>query len=461
MKIKVENLGVIKRGEVDLSKRINVFCGPNGTGKTYMAYVIYGLLDSRIHYRPDPELARELVNKKNVNIDIDYRKLFELRNAMVKSCKVNLDSLFGIGADVAEEYFKNSVIEFVEDENLLRSIIKTSSIDELIIFSKINVKVLKQENTDNLTLQLIDDVVASKDVQFLEFALLEAVYSLLATYPTNSVHIFPVERNSIYTFSKELSIRKQEAIDYFHAMTGKEKVNKFELLFDKTNRYPKPIKDGLIIAEDLAEVKKTKSEYFDFATSIERELLHGQVNISSEGQILFISEKAPKRNLPIHMSASIVKALSSLVVYLKHIASKNDLIIIDEPEINLHPDNQIVLTKLFARLANNGFRLLISTHSDYIIREINNLVMLSSKEKKIHSIRQNFAYKEDEYIDKNNIDFHYFAFPNKLRGNKQVEIKTLELSQFGFDVDSIDKSIDNQNMVSEELFYTLNCLENE
>ena len=36
------------------------------------------------------------------------------------------------------------------------------------------------------------------------------------------------------------------------------------------------------------------------------------------------------------------------------------------------------MTRIFAKLINNGFRILISTHSDYVIREINNLIMASS-----------------------------------------------------------------------------------
>ncbi len=35
MKILVKNLGAIKQAEIDLSKKLTVFCGPNGTGKTY------------------------------------------------------------------------------------------------------------------------------------------------------------------------------------------------------------------------------------------------------------------------------------------------------------------------------------------------------------------------------------------------------------------------------------------
>jgi hypothetical protein len=278
---------------------------------------------------------------------------------------------------------------------------------------------------------------------------------LLATHPISSTYILPVERNSIFTFSKELSISKQEAVDHFHAMTGKKKIDRFDLLFKKTTRYPLPIKDGLMIADDLAEIKKTTSKFFDFAMEIENDLLHGKVQISSDGELQFKPDKAPKKVLPIHMTASIIKSLSSLVIYLKHIAQKNDLIIIDEPEINLHPDNQIILTKLFARLINKGFRLLISTHSDYVVREINNLVMLSTDNTEIKSLKDVFNYKEDEYIIKDDIAVHYFNYPLKQRGNKQVLVEDLVIEDSGFEIPSVDVTIEEQNKIDEELFYTL------
>ena len=188
---------------------------------------------------------------------------------------------------------------------------------------------------------------------------------------------------------------------------------------------------------------------------MEDELLHGKVIINNDGEIQFKSEKAPKRSLPIHLTASIIKTLSSLVVYLKHIAQKNDLIIIDEPEINLHPDNQIILTRIFSRLIKNGFRLLISTHSDYIIREINNLIMFSVDKKEINSLAEKLEYRDDEKIYLEDIGVYYFDYPIKKSANKQVIIKEIETSQSGFDIPSVDHTIDLQNQVSEELFYIL------
>ena len=35
MKIQIKELGAIKEATIDLSKKLTVFCGPNGTGKTY------------------------------------------------------------------------------------------------------------------------------------------------------------------------------------------------------------------------------------------------------------------------------------------------------------------------------------------------------------------------------------------------------------------------------------------
>ena len=101
------------------------------------------------------------------------------------------------------------------------------------------------------------------------------------------------------------------------------------------------------------------------------------------------------------MSSSSVKTLSGLVVYLRHIAKKGDVLIIDEPEMNLHPDNQRRLARIFARMINNGLRLIISTHSDYIIRELNNLIMLNALFGRGLEIET--GYSRIEAIDKNQV----------------------------------------------------------
>lgn len=57
---------------------------------------------------------------------------------------------------------------------------------------------------------------------------------------------------------------------------------------------------------------------------------------------------------------------------------KANLLMIDEPELNLHPDAQRLMARLIVYLVNNGIKVAVSTHSDYFIKEINSLIMLKN-----------------------------------------------------------------------------------
>src|SRR5690606_38155547 len=147
--------------------------------------------------------------------------------------------------------------------------------------------------------------------------------------PIISSTILPVERNSIYTFSDELSITNLERIDMIKELSANKKdINPFEVLFKRSTRYPQPIRDGLKVAENLKEISKKKSPYFEFATELELELLNGKVIITNEGNVEFASNRAKSVKLSFHQSSSIVKTMSSLIIYLKHLATPNDLVII-------------------------------------------------------------------------------------------------------------------------------------
>lgn len=440
MKVQVKELGAIKEGVVDLSKKLNVFCGPNGTGKTYMAYAIYGLLKNQLIVGSDEGLVKTLIDNKNFEYKIDFERLKRYRENLANNFKEDFDSLFGIGDKLAEEYFSKTELLFLETDKEYETRIIDSAFEVNIAIRKARLNVIKNEGSDSLLLEIEENTVSNDEINSLSLLIPTALFSLLASYPVSTTYILPVERNSIFTFSKELSLSKQEAVDHFHAMTGKNKVDRFELLFKKTTRYPLAIKDGLIIADDLSEYKKNTSEYYDFAVEIENELLHGKLQITNEGELQFRPDKSPKRFLPIHMTASIIKSLASLVIYLKHIAKKNDLIIIDEPEINLHPDNQIILTRLLARLMNRGFRLLISTHSDYIVRELNNMIMLNSS-KKLNDLKNLYGYQDDEFIEKDDIQVLFFDYPKKKSSNKQVTIEQLEILSSGFEIPSVNETI--------------------
>lgn len=78
-------------------------------------------------------------------------------------------------------------------------------------------------------------------------------------------------------------------------------------------------------------------------------------------------------------------------------ATPTPTIVIEEPEQNLHPRLQSLLADLFADIYTDyGFRFIIETHSEYIIRSVQNIVLQQS------------YHDQDELEQKNPFKVYYF-----------------------------------------------------
>ncbi|KAA6341220.1 hypothetical protein EZS27_010965 [termite gut metagenome] len=303
----------------------------------------------------------------------------------------------------------------------------------------------KKENSDTISVQLKNQVPLDT-IERVETYHLAQLSKYLCNRSIVNSYILPVERNSVYTFKDELAVNR---------LTPKGKLDNP----GQENRYPLPITDALITATDLNTIKKSNSDYNYLAEEIETDILNGKISISDYGGVQFTPDKAPEITLPVHLFTSIIKNISGLVIYLKHQAKNNDLLIIDEPELGLHPDNQILLARIFARLINSGIRLLISTHSDYVIRELNNLIMLSSDKKEIKAIAQKLNYQVKEKINPHEVGAYLFNY--NTNDNRHVDVKSLLIDESGFEVKTIDNAIKKLNETSEELFCSLKYSDND
>jgi hypothetical protein len=57
-------------------------------------------------------------------------------------------------------------------------------------------------------------------------------------------------------------------------------------------------------------------------------------------------------------------------------------IYVEEPEIHLHPEAQVAVVEILAYLVNNGFRVVLTTHSLTVLYALNNLIMASALKSK-------------------------------------------------------------------------------
>ncbi len=217
-----------------------------------------------------------------------------------------------------------------------------------------------------------------------------------------------------------------------------------DLVAKNARRYPLAIKDNLYIANDLDAVQKNSSELRKFAEELEDKLLHGTVYVNQNGEVYYKTKDGLA--MPIVVASSIVKTLASLVLTLKYQANKGDLLIIDEPEMNLHPDNQVILAEVLAKISNTT-TMVVSTHSDYIIRELNNLIVAKSLAKKGDNTYEQF-YEMASLLDYKDVQALYFDLDKK----GKVSVKPLDVDKYGFAVDSMDETINKQGERSYTLF---------
>ena len=84
-----------------------------------------------------------------------------------------------------------------------------------------------------------------------------------------------------------------------------------------------------------------------------------------------------KDTLPLMNASSMVSELAPVVLYLRHMVTPGNLLIVEEPESHLHPTMQVEFIRQLAALVRAGIRVIITTHSEWVLEELANIVQRS------------------------------------------------------------------------------------
>ncbi|MDE0291120.1 MAG: AAA family ATPase [Candidatus Dadabacteria bacterium] len=118
---------------------------------------------------------------------------------------------------------------------------------------------------------------------------------------------------------------------------------------------------------------------------------------------------------------------------------------IDEPELNIHPENQREIARLLARLVNAGLNIVISTHSDYIVREFNSLIMLSQEQGE--ELRKKHKYDWNEILRPEQVGAYLY--------DDQTIIPFEITPEDGIDATTFDDVISDINATNDDIYYSL------
>lgn len=440
--MKIKNLGPIKECEINLGQQ-TILMGKNNSGKTYISYIIYGLY-KRIE-RQTLKFLKEYLSDKDLNSDIqkfnidkkDFLKF--LQNQILDDLNNNFSNDLPAIFNTSKQEFKDTSIIFSAEDlkdhiaRLLNRKFKKTSVN-----FKSRTSLLKVEMTDDssywkfqfdelelyLSTEFDDDTRDISYIELLSFLLNESVLS-----KHNIVYI-PAERNGINVFRNELTLKRSNKT--------------FELEDEREIiKYPIPIADYMKYLTWINFRSQSKDFIYDstdLGQRFAKDILKGKYEIDENNNEIYYREiyssnensiKFKKKKIPLQISSSSTKSLYGLEYYVQFLHSEGDLLIIDEPEMNLDPQNQKEIAELLIDLSRSGVKLIISTHSDYLVRATTNKLLKLKLEDKLdgfNTVAYNFSggtvknvgdltgIEEIEIFDKVTVDIEeeYFLLRNKL-----------------------------------------------
>jgi len=468
MKFHFENIGPINKADLELGD-LTIIAGRNNTGKTYLVYTLYGFLkgwrDEVTEYLMECRRERKAPFRA---VDVEQ---------VGKRLKEDGQCTYQITPDAISKE-RNSVISVLASRFAGENIadIFSSSPDN---FQRSSIKVTLDDSDfgvgDFVNLTLGEENISVKyDGRNLVFftkplekeSLRESIpmdwlvtfgYMRFLLGGLLTPFIISAERFGISLFYKELDFTKNRLVEALQNMAtdkGRDRSLPFMFLHEHASRYALPIKHNIDYTRSIPDLVKGKGPMRDAKLYDDVKNIMGGYYQSNENEIRFRSRSRGNRrfDIPLHLASSSARGLSDLYFYLRHEADKNQLLIIDEPESHLDTGNQIILARMLAHFVHAGIKVLVTTHSDYLLKEINNLAMLSSE----------FEGKE-KFITEHGYDKREFLRRESLRGYvaEDGQLTRCRVDKFGFDMPVFDKTINEINAVSSELDSRLDDTEEE
>ncbi|ATW42415.1 AAA family ATPase [Glaesserella parasuis] len=460
MRFNISKIGKVRSTEIELND-LTIICGKNNTAKTYITYTLYGFMDfiANLKFEISDSFKNDLMifetsEEAEVIISINRLKDF-VKNDLVQQFSRTIPNLFSS----KNKAFNNSSLSLLDDFN-----IKDIDFNRLAFIGDFAIEIEKRKEGEYFSISktsLQNESLKNKDElspDLLYFAINNEIKVIIREVILNkipSAFISSVERSGISLFQKEITLSRSRAYDEFFYSK-----NSIKDLFNRVNRnkfsvYPLPIRDNLKFVQNLFFRDRELSPFIqkhDYLLHEFSDLIGGEYLIDNENEEIRFIPNNENLELSMMESSSSIRSLCDLGIYLKFFAEEGDLIIIDEPELNLHPENQRKLARLFAKLINCGLKILITTHSDYIIKELSILCILNSRKNILPNINKisNVKYELNSLLDLNRIN----VFLSK-DTNNHVKLYACEINNIdGIILPTFDDTIQDINSIMDEIAFS-------
>lgn len=206
-------------------------------------------------------------------------------------------------------------------------------------------------------------------------------------------------------------------------------------------------RDFLAQLDDLKTPSRIISPDNQFFVNYIAKLSDGEI-VLENGSVFLQFESGEK--IPVSAAASSVKELMPFLLMLQNgkIRQYNSLLF-EEPEAHVHPKKQFLLMDMLARCCNKGMLIQMTTHSDYLLGRMNQLLVLGKiREKSMEAFEifcKEHQFNKNLYLHTEQIGGYYFK-----RENDRIVIEEQDLS-LGLPFNSFENTVKSQMELSADI----------
>lgn len=359
MKLTINNIGKLKNAEVVIDG-ITVITGENDTGKSTVGKVLWSVfngfyeIDEKVYNEKVSELEKIIdeIIKENVykNLSTDYNSFFEIFNST--------------GKKIAIELLKNN---------------KNYSEDEIKIIISNYKKDLKIENISKFV-QEINETLKISDKEIIKVI----VSRIMNKEFHNQINaVFSKEKMNIGEISLKI---KDKEIDLKIENNEISDVQNYFLINKETMYIDNPfILDSYDFEDENHQTHLATNVFSENENSVISEIkvkkklnnIYQKLNSVLSGEILenknskFVYRKNGE-DIDLKNLSTGLKTFAIIKMLLQNgTLEENGTIILDEPEIHLHPEWQLKFAELIVLLQKEfGMHILLTTHSPYFLNAI-------------------------------------------------------------------------------------------
>lgn len=383
MKLKLENVGMIHKADIRLDG-LTVIAGENDTGKSTVGKLIFSLIKAFNRYEQD---LNESKDARAFNLI--EKTYFDLRREYDFKDNMEIRELFFPPGFYKELKKTDDPISFIEERiAFLKKFDAFNAIESLI--QLINIY-LENEDKDQIIRRALAKALVSEFYSELSPKNSSLISNINLTEGSNKIFDLSIKNNKIENlylyddlfFNDVTYIETPIFLQMYDLIRSASTLFEMESGEDRSFRYTRSNPKVALHAKDLIS-KLENAQYF---SPEQLDIFDGNLNklladittithgfgFSFEKKYKdFYFNKDNNTSFKSINTATGLKAFGIIQLLIQaNTLNERSLLIIDEPEIHLHPKWQIEYAKIIITLVKNNIPVLLTSHSPEIIQALN------------------------------------------------------------------------------------------